>query len=112
MLTRIEIDGFKSFERFSMDVGPLTVILGPNASGKSNLFDAIRLLSRLADTDLRTAVTDLRGEPHELFRRHPDGTLGKAMSFAVEVLLASEVRDQWGAHGTTQAHSGSLRGPY
>ena len=73
MLTRIEIDGFKSFENFGMDVGPLTVILGPNASGKSNLFDAIRLLSRLADTDLRTAVTDLRGEPHELFRRHPDG---------------------------------------
>ncbi len=97
MLTRIEIDGFKSFENFGMDVGPLTVILGPNASGKSNLFDAIRLLSRLADTDLRTAVTDLRGEPHELFRRQPDGTVGKAMSFAVEVLLASEGRDQWGA---------------
>ena len=97
MLTRIEIDGFKSFEKFGMDVGPLTVILGPNASGKSNLFDAIRLLSRLADTDLRTAVTDLRGEPHELFRRHPDGALGETMSFAVEVLLAPEVRDQWGA---------------
>ncbi len=97
MLTRIEIDGFKSFEKFGMDVGPLTVILGPNASGKSNLFDAIRLLSRLADTDLRTAVTNLRGEPHELFRRHPDGALGETMSFAVEVLLAPEVRDQWGA---------------
>ena len=97
MLTRIELDGFKSFENFGMDVGPLTVILGPNASGKSNLFDAIRLLSRLADTDLRTAVTDLRGEPHELFRRHPDGALGETMSFAVEVLLAPQVRDQWGA---------------
>ena len=97
MLTRIELDGFKSFENFGMDVGPLTVILGPNASGKSNLFDAIRLLSRLADTDLRTAVTDLRGEPHELFRRHSDGSPGEAMAFAVEVLLAPEVRDQWGA---------------
>ena len=97
MLTRIELDGFKSFEKFGMDVGPLTVILGPNASGKSNLFDAIRLLSRLAETDLRTAATDLRGEPHELFRRHTDGALGETMSFAVEVLLAPEVRDQWGA---------------
>ena len=97
MLTRIELDGFKSFENFGMDVGPLTVILGPNASGKSNLFDAIRLLSRLADTDLRTAVSDLRGEPHELFRRHSDGALGETMFFAVEVLLAPEVRDQWGA---------------
>lgn len=26
MLTRIEIDGFKSFEQFSLDVAPFTVI--------------------------------------------------------------------------------------
>ena len=41
MLTRIEIDGFKTFEDFSLALGPLTVIAGTNASGKSNLFDAI-----------------------------------------------------------------------
>ena len=45
MLTRIEIDSFKTFEGFGLDLGPMQVILGPNASGKSNLFDAIRLLS-------------------------------------------------------------------
>ena len=56
MLTRIEIDGFKTFEGFGMNLGPFLVILGPNASGKSNLFDAIRLLSHLAGMDLRTAV--------------------------------------------------------
>ena len=28
-----------------------TVIAGANASGKSNLFDALTLLSRLAETD-------------------------------------------------------------
>ena len=48
MLTRIEIDGFKTFEGFSMDLAPFLSILGPNASGKSNLFDAIRFLSQLA----------------------------------------------------------------
>ena len=73
MLTRIEIDGFKTFEGFQMDLGPLLVVVGPNASGKSNLFDAIRLLSHLAETDLRAAVKALRGEPHELFRRQADG---------------------------------------
>ncbi|BAS26883.1 AAA family ATPase [Limnochorda pilosa] len=97
MLTRIEIDGFKSFSGFGLDIAPFEVILGPNASGKSNLFDAIRLLSRLADTDLRTAVKGLRGEPHELFRRLPDGTPSARMAFAIEVLLHPTVTDPWGA---------------
>ena len=44
MLTKIEIDGFKTFEDFKINLGPFMVIVGPNASGKSNLFDAIRLL--------------------------------------------------------------------
>jgi AAA15 family ATPase/GTPase len=68
MLTRIEIDGFKSFENFSLDLSPFVVILGPNASGKSNLFDAIQFLSNLASKDLREAVSGLRGEVDELFR--------------------------------------------
>ena len=69
MLTRIEISGFKTFDDFSLDLDPFTVIAGANAAGKSNLFDAIRLLSRLAGGDLRSAFTGLRGEPQELFRR-------------------------------------------
>ncbi|MBI1987291.1 MAG: AAA family ATPase [Nitrospinae bacterium] len=96
MLTRIEIDGFKTFENFHLDLGPFLVIVGPNASGKSNLFDAIQLLSRLASADLRTAVKGLRGEPHELFRRWSDGTPGDKISLAVEVLLNPTVRDPWG----------------
>src|SRR5438128_3628663 len=98
MLTRIEINGFKTFEDFRLDLGPFLVVLGPNASGKSNLFDAIRLLSRLAGTDLRTAVKELRGEPLELFRRETDGTPGQHMTFAVEVLLDPDLRDPWGAN--------------
>ena len=96
MLTRIEIDGFKTFENFGLDLGPFVVILGPNASGKSNLFDAIRLLSHLAGTDLRTAVKTLRGEPQELFRKKADGSSVTRMAFAVELLLAPEVQDPWG----------------
>ena len=43
MITRIEIDGFKTFDRFVLDLRPFTAVVGPNASGKSNLFDAIKL---------------------------------------------------------------------
>ncbi len=59
MLTRIGIRGFKAFQDFSLDLGPFLSRVGPNASGKSNLFDGIRLLSRLAAFDLRTAVKRL-----------------------------------------------------
>jgi predicted ATPase len=96
MLTRIEIDGFKTFEGLRLDLSPFVVVLGPNASGKSNLFDAIRLLSRLAAFDVRTAFRDLRGEPHELFRRQPDGTPGRVISLAVETLFDPQVMDPWG----------------
>ena len=61
MLTRIEIDGFKTFEGFALDLQPFSAIVGPNASGKSNLFDAIRFLSLLAQHDVRTAMQGLRG---------------------------------------------------
>ena len=97
MLTRIEIDGFKTFEGFSIDLSPFVVILGANASGKSNLFDAIRFLSHLSTSDLRTAVKGLRGEPYELFRKRGDGTSFSKMCFAVEVLLEPTVRDPWGS---------------
>jgi predicted ATPase len=96
MLTRIEIDGFKSFEGFSLALPSFAVILGPNAAGKSNLFDALRLLSQLAITDVRSAMRDLRGEPHELFRQLPDGTLAPRLSLAVETLLEPRVKDDYG----------------
>lgn len=96
MLTRIEIDGFKTFADAALDVSPFLVILGPNASGKSNLFDAIRFLSQLATTDLRTACRGLRGEPHELFRLGPDDQPGSRMRFAVEVLVGPRICDPWG----------------
>jgi len=96
MLTRIEINGFKTFEDFELDVPPLLVIAGANAAGKSNLFDAIRLLSRLAETDLRSAFTALRGEPHELFRRDHVSEYAGQMKLAVDVLLEPTVSDPWG----------------
>lgn len=41
MITYIKIKKFKSFHNFEMEFRPFTVIAGANASGKSNLFDAL-----------------------------------------------------------------------
>ncbi|MDE0039573.1 MAG: AAA family ATPase [Gammaproteobacteria bacterium] len=96
MITRIEIDGFKTFEDFSLDLHPFTAIVGPNASGKSNLFDAIKFVSRLAQTEIREAMRDLRGRPVELFRLTRPRRRRARMTFAVEVLLAPAGVDAFG----------------
>ena len=95
MLTRIEIDGFKTFDGFKLDLRPFTAIVGPNASGKSNLFDAMQLLAALADQDIHSAMQGLRGEPEEFFRQTARGQRD-SMTLAVEVFLDSAGVDDFG----------------
>ena len=44
MITEIEIEGFKSLKKVHLKLGGLNVFVGTNASGKSNFFDALRVL--------------------------------------------------------------------
>lgn len=96
MITRIEIDGFKTFKDFKMEFSPFTVIAGTNASGKSNLFDALRLLSRLCTSDIRAAFNEQRGEPIEQFTSFSNDIISDKISFAVELLVDANIRDNWG----------------
>jgi predicted ATPase len=97
MITRIEINGFKSFHDFAVNLRPFQVFIGPNGAGKSNLFDAIVLLSNLAgDNTLYDAFRKSRGEIGELFTIYPDGDRARCMSFAVEMLIGKTVTDSLG----------------
>lgn len=44
MITEIDIEGFKSFERVRLKLGGLNLFVGANGTGKSNFFDALRVL--------------------------------------------------------------------
>lgn len=44
MLRYLKLEGFKNFRETLLPLGPLTVVAGTNASGKSNLRDAFRVL--------------------------------------------------------------------
>lgn len=96
MLTRLEIDGFKSFEKLAVDLLPFTVVVGSNAAGKSNLFDAIQLMANLAATDVAEAFKNMRGEPLEMFRQTAGGRVTQ-IHLAAEVLVDPVVRDPWGS---------------
>lgn len=84
MITRIEIDGFKSLRDFAVDLEPLTVFIGPNSAGKSNILDALALLSRLSSMSIDDAFKQGRGRAIDQFTRR-GGAAGTTIRFAVEV---------------------------
>ena len=45
MITSIRLKNFKNFADETLRVGPFTLLVGANASGKSNIRDAFRFLS-------------------------------------------------------------------
>ncbi|MFI9385125.1 AAA family ATPase [Kutzneria sp. NPDC052558] len=102
MLTRLEVHGFKNLVDVQVEFGAFTCIAGANGVGKSNVFDAIEFLSHLASEPLADAARRVRGpsgerggDPRDLFwdgyRDH-----GRAMRFAVEMLVPSDVLDDLG----------------
>lgn len=48
MLSSITIRNFRSYQDATLELSPLTVLIGANASGKSNAIEALRLLSWIA----------------------------------------------------------------
>jgi predicted ATPase len=68
VLKRIRVKGYKSLDDVELELGDLTVVVGPNAAGKSNLLDAIYLLGRLGTSQtLNDAFAGHRGNPLEAF---------------------------------------------
>jgi predicted ATPase len=86
VITRLEIDGFKSLRDFAVDLEPLTVLIGPNSAGKSNVLDALALLSRISSMSIEEAFKQGRGRALDQFTRR-GGEAGSTIRFAVEVFM-------------------------
>ncbi|NVI86661.1 AAA family ATPase [Actinomadura sp. BRA 177] len=87
MITRVEIDGFKSFLDFKLDVPPFLALVGPNASGKSNLFDAIEFNQKALRSPETALLEARRGRPFELFHRVVKGAPVEEIAVRVGRLL-------------------------
>lgn len=78
MLTAFSVKNFKSFRDARLPLGTLTMLVGANAAGKSNLIEALRLLSwigqgqRLPNIQRALSADDqvIRGRIHEIL---PEG---------------------------------------
>lgn len=85
MLTRLEVDGFKSLRKFALDLEPFTVLVGPNGVGKSNVLEVIGLLARLNHARPEEALKGGRGRASDQFSRHRSDVV-QGMSLSVETL--------------------------
>jgi predicted ATPase len=101
VLTRLEVTGFKNLVDVDVRFGPFTCIAGANGVGKSNLFDAIRFLSALADHQLLDAAMSVREQRNRtydvrnLFHRVGD-RYDETMDFDVEMIVPAQALDDLG----------------
>jgi predicted ATPase len=61
MITRIFVEHYKSIDRLDLRLGRLSVLVGPNAAGKSNFIDALRMVRDAATVGLDRAVAERHG---------------------------------------------------
>ncbi|MCK4763853.1 MAG: AAA family ATPase [Candidatus Aminicenantes bacterium] len=101
MIRRIKIEGYKSFRGMELELRPLTVIFGPNASGKSNFLDALYFLSRVVTAkNISEAFRNHRGLPLESFNYGDKSDAGRdrsprlIFSFEVDVEISSKIKKE------------------
>ncbi len=108
MLTRLKVSGFKNLVDVDVHFGPFTCIAGPNGVGKSNLFDAIRFLSALADRTFLDAAKSVRdesgrtGDIRALFHRMGE-EITDSMRFEAEMIVPLSGTDDLGQPAAAKA---------
>ena len=83
-ITKVWAKNFRSIEYAELELGPLTVLVGPNASGKSNLLDILRFLADAARDGLEATVTRRGGIDYICRRSSPKKVFGPEIGFLYE----------------------------
>ena len=60
-ITRIRAKNYRSIRELDLELGPLTVLVGPNASGKSNVLDVLRFIRDTVSRGLDFAISQRSG---------------------------------------------------
>ena len=74
MIERIRIENFKSLRDVNVTLGRLNLFIGTNASGKSNFFDALRVLQGIGNGFTISEILD--GKPKSATSEVWDGSRG------------------------------------
>lgn len=73
-ISKLKIRNFKSIASADIDFEPLTMLVGANASGKSNLINVFRFISNIATDGIDNAIALQGGIPYLANTSLPKGT--------------------------------------
>lgn len=82
MIKRIEVTNFKSFKELKLEFGKFNVVIGANASGKSNLIQIFKFLRDILNYGLDNAIS-LQGGVEYLRNMK----IGASKNFSLKVVL-------------------------
>lgn len=106
MLTKIDIEGFKSIENESLKLAPLTILSGVNSSGKSTVIQALLLLLRFSMPVNQFSLQKLivpYSNPRDIrnkFTNQPDTSIGVKIE-------GNELIEQLGLNTKESEHGGT-----
>jgi predicted ATPase len=88
MITLIEARNFRCLRYIRQPLGPLHVLVGPNASGKTTFLDSVAFLGRLVSDGLEAAASERSQDFRDLVWRRTEGNF----ELAVEAGIPAERR--------------------
>ena len=94
-ITRVWAKNFRSIADVSFELDPLTILVGPNASGKSNLLDILRFIKDALRFDLEVAASYRNGMAE--VARHGAEDESSDLTY-IEMGVAAIVRDGHAGH--------------
>ncbi len=97
MLTEFSLSNFKSYKNGRLPLGPLTVLIGANASGKSNVIEGLRFLSWLADGQKISSIEHSLNSTNQVLRGRVNDLCYQGLSnFTISCSLNSTSWDNLG----------------
>jgi AAA15 family ATPase/GTPase len=103
LIENIKLRNFKSIEKDEIKLKPLTIFTGPNSSGKSNILEAIAVVSQIAKQASRLSADLPRHleNPEAEFYRYPEPSIEHLVhkgevqrEITIEIHLKSEISKQ------------------
>jgi predicted ATPase len=67
MLREVRFSGYRSLRQTALEMSPLTVVVGANGTGKTNLYQALQLLASAAQGTLAQSLAAQGGLPSVLW---------------------------------------------
>jgi predicted ATPase len=107
-LAAVQVENFRSLRRVNVQLGRLNVLVGPNASGKSNFLDVLAFLGDAARTDLLPALKDRGGYGRVYFRGQTQGPVRIRLEALLTENASSTAPDEYTLEFDVESSQGSL----